>query len=353
MEIIGGLNQRNCSTLFSSLTPQYSDTYFFRMENPAFRANARCEPVQIKVTDSPARPMLDFPGKLRETELVTLTCSASTPCPHKPPKLNWNLHPDAPNKKVGNADGTFRTEIQKNITLSHKHDGENITCSAEYPVNGGSRAAETTRTLHVSYAPKNTSASASPAGLVSPGSLVNLSCSSRAKPPVSSFTWFKKSRGGAVNVSEGDFYRLNVTEGGVYYCVATNNLGDQSSPEIQLIVAGEQTDGSVQWGIVGGITGVVVLIGLVVCVWHSKSKHSAAANIQSRAEDEDVVPAETHKEKEEIHYGEIDFSNRKAEASCSVQHSGQQQDTVYSQVQVYKSTNTTTAGTEDVYAQVK
>ncbi|KAM9839671.1 cell adhesion molecule 3-like [Aulostomus maculatus] len=273
--------------------------------------------------------MLDFPGKLRETELVTLTCSASTPCPHKPPKLNWNLHPDAPNKKVGNADGTFTTEIQKNITLSHKHDGENITCSAEYPVNGGSRAAETTRTLHVSYAPKNTSASASPAGLVSPGSLVNLSCSSRAKPPVSSFTWFKKSRGGAVNVSEGDFYRLNVTEGGVYYCVATNNLGDQSSPEIQLIVAGEQTDGSVQWGIVGGITGVVVLIGLVVCVWtvvfprRSKSSHATPQHSWSQN------LADT--DNKEIHYGEIDFSKRH-EGSSDLQDREQQQDTVYSEV---------------------
>ena len=60
---------------------------------------------------------------------------------------------------------------------------------------------------------------------------------------------------------------------------------------------------------------------------------------------------------EDIHYGEIDFSRLEPEPSSdSVQDSGQQQDTVYAQVNVSEPTNrlTQTAdGPKDLYAQMK
>ncbi|XP_041823683.1 V-set and immunoglobulin domain-containing protein 2-like [Melanotaenia boesemani] len=96
-----------------------------------------------------------------------------------------------------------------------------------------------------SDAPKDTSASISPSGLVSAGSWVKLSCSSRAKPPVSSFTWFKISTEGPVNVSEGPVHSFNATDGGVYYCVAANKLGKQKSQEIRLNIKDIQEFGAV------------------------------------------------------------------------------------------------------------
>ena len=88
-----------------------------------------------------------------------------------------------------------------------------------------------------SDAPKDTSASISPSGLVSAGSWVELSCSSRAKPPAS-FTWFRKSKHGAINVSVGQVYSFNVTEGGDSYCEATNDLGTQRSAVFILEIKG-------------------------------------------------------------------------------------------------------------------
>ncbi|XP_063339292.2 B-cell receptor CD22-like [Pelmatolapia mariae] len=237
MSITGNLSQRDCTTLFSNLTTTYTDTYFFRAESETFKATAACDPLQITVRDSPWRPNITMPGDLKE-ESVTITCSALTPCPHSPPQLTWNLQQDSLNKIEENTDGSFTTKIQQNITLSDTHDGKKISCSARYPVNQGkdTKTAETEETLSVSYTPKDTSASISPSGLVSAGSWVKLTCSSRAKPPVSSFTWFKKSRDGAVKVSEGEIYSFNVTDGGVYYCVATNDLGNQTSAEIHVTV---------------------------------------------------------------------------------------------------------------------
>ncbi|KAK9527935.1 hypothetical protein VZT92_014449 [Zoarces viviparus] len=238
MNLTGDLSQKNCTTLFSSLITNYSDKYYFRIENRPFLGTASCDPLQITVRDSPPSPRIEISGDLKEKESVSISCSASTPCPHSPPKLTWNLQQDPHIMTEENTDRTFTTKIQKNITLSDEHDGFIITCSARYPVNEGKdvKTSEETTTLNVSYAPKDTSASISPPGSVSAGSWVNLTCSSRAKPPVSRFTWFKISKDGPVNVSEGDFYSFNVTDGGVYHCVATNVLGNQTSSEIRLAI---------------------------------------------------------------------------------------------------------------------
>ncbi|KAL4000847.1 signal-regulatory protein delta [Sarotherodon galilaeus] len=359
MNITGNLKEKNCTTLFSNLTTNYANTYYFRIMNWPFRATAVCESVQIIIKDSPWRPNITIPGDLKEKQSVTITCSALTPCPHSPPQLTWNLTQDSHNKIEENTDGSFTTKIQQTITLSDTHDGKKISCSARYPVNQGkdTKTAETEETLSVSYTPKNTSASISPSGLVSAGSWVNLTCSSRAKPPVSSFTWFKKSRDGAVKVSEGEIYSFNVTDGGVYYCVATNDLGNQTSAEINVTV------GDTLWLLLGVILATIVLLllilfCLIIFVWSLKSNQQTQQQILIQINEEQKVeePASKKEEEEEnIHYGEISFSTLPYEASSdSVWDSGQQQDTVYAQIKKReKSLKQRAHGQEELYAEVK
>ncbi|XP_075937011.1 cell adhesion molecule 4-like [Anarhichas minor] len=302
------------------------------------------------LSDSPPSPRIEISGDLKEKESVSISCSAFTPCPHSPPKLTWNLQQDPHIMTEENTDRTFTTKIQKNITLSDKHDGFIITCSdaALFP--------------HISVtfssdAPKDTSASISPPGSVSAGSWVNLTCSSRANPPISRFTWFKISKDGPVTVSEGDLYSFNVTDGGVYYCVATNELGNQTSSEILLTIKGEQLESLSPWVAVVG--GIIVLICAGVAIWWFKSKHSTSQQTQSLTAEEPAVqqPARaTETETGDIHYGEINFSNWRPEpSSASVQDSGQQQDTLYAQVNVSKTVKSftqTADSPEDLYAQV-
>ncbi|XP_030613071.1 sialoadhesin-like [Archocentrus centrarchus] len=284
MNITGNLKQKNCTTLFSNLTTAYTNTYYFRIVNWPVRATAVCDPLTITITDSAWRPKITVSGDLKEKESVTITCSAFTPCPHSPPELTWNLQQDSHNKIEENTDGSFTTKIQQTITLSDTHDGKKINCSARYPVNQGedTKTAETEETLSVSYAPKSTSASISPSGLVSAGSWVNLICSSRAKPPVSSFFWFKKSTDGPVNVSEGQIYSFNVTDGGVYYCVATNDLGNQTSGEIHVNIEGEQAE--ILFGVLAILktVGIIMLVStLVIFECWFRSKHSNKPETES------------------------------------------------------------------------
>ncbi|KAM3593955.1 uncharacterized protein V6R79_026426 [Siganus canaliculatus] len=247
MNITGNLRERNCTTLFTSLVTDYTNTYYFRIENKPFMATATWHSLQITVQDSPARPSIEVPAGLKEKQSVTITCSAFTPCPHSPPQLTWSLQQHPHNYMKENPDGTFTRQIQETITLSDHHDGSRISCSVTYPVNEGRdvKTAEETVTLSVSYAPKNTSVSVSPSGLVSAGTWVTLTCSSRARPPVRNFTWFKNSTDGIKPVAEGAVYSLNVTEGGVYFCEAQNDLGQERSPEKTLSVRDAPKDTSV------------------------------------------------------------------------------------------------------------
>ncbi|XP_038581354.1 sialoadhesin-like [Micropterus salmoides] len=282
MRISGNLSEKNCTTLFSSLNTSYTNTYFFRIENKPFMATASCDPLQITVKDSPPSPRIEIPADLKEKQSVTITCSASTPCPHSPPKLTWNLQQDSHSNTEENTDRTFTTKIQETITLSDQHDGYNITCSARYPVNEGKdvKTAEERKTLSVSYAPRDTSESISSSGLVSAGSWVNLTCSSRAKPPVSCFTWFKSSKDGPKNVSEGEVYSFKVTsvtdiEG--YYCVATNALGNETSSGINLTEFGFDVYVTVK------ILGIIMLYSTIIMFeWWFKSRCCNKGRSRSR-----------------------------------------------------------------------
>ncbi|XP_069007228.1 uncharacterized protein [Embiotoca jacksoni] len=283
-------------------------------------------PLKCAQCDSPLKPRIEISGDLKEKKSVTITCSAFTPCPHSPPQLTWTLQQDSHNNMEENTDGTFTTKIQETVTLSDSHDGNNISCSARYPVNEGDfKTAETEVTLNVSYAPKDTSASISPSGLVSAGSSVNLTCSSRAKPPVSSFTWFKNSTDGPMKVAEGEIYSFNTTDEGVYYCVATNDLGEQTSSVIHLTFTGAKQPSS--WGgTIGGIITLIILICGLFILWRIKSTHPTSHQTQSLVLQELARTAEN----EDIHYGEIDFSKLTPEPS-SDSNCTHQQDVVYSQ----------------------
>ncbi|XP_032406775.1 B-cell receptor CD22-like [Xiphophorus hellerii] len=356
MNITGILKKNDCTTLFSDLNTSHQDKYYFRIENGKFKATADCDPIQIKVKDSAWKPNIAIDlTNLKEHQSVTVTCSAFTPCPHSPPELTWNLQQDSLRQTEKNTDGTFTTKIQENITLSDTHDGYNIRCSARYPVKGGNRTAETEVTLSVSYAPRNTSASISPSGLVSAGSRVELSCSSRAKPPIRSFTWFRISEHGAMNVSVGQDYSFNATEGGDYYCEATNDLGNQKSSVRFLRIKGI-LNGHLFWLIIALAIGLLVLIFLVIYVRCFKSKQPTHQQTQTPAGEEAAVQTLSTAAAEELQYGEVTFFKGKPEASSTSVEYGKQEETVYAHVKVSKSrkcSTHTTDSPDDIYAQVK
>ncbi|KAJ4925592.1 hypothetical protein JOQ06_018318 [Pogonophryne albipinna] len=267
----------------------YTGSYLFRIDNRSLRRMETCDPLQIKVKDSPPSPTIEIPGDLKEAESVTVTCSAPAPCPHFPPKLTWTLQQDPPNTMEENPDRTLTTKIQKTLTLTDQHDGFNITCSASYPVNEGKdvKTAEETKTLHVSYAPKDVTVVVSPADPVSVGSMVNLTCSCRGIRAADGFAWLMMMSDGRLHTMEDNtqlyvFEVTNSDRGRSYFCGCSNVLGLQLSKGRALIFEGDHE--TVDGNLILKMLGIIMLVSTLVIFecWFRSRRSSKPEKVFTR-----------------------------------------------------------------------
>ncbi|XP_071270399.1 myelin-associated glycoprotein-like isoform X2 [Salvelinus alpinus] len=268
-KITGNMSQKNCTTVLFNVTTSYTNKYFFRIESQPFRATDTEKSVDIVVRDLPSSPILTVSGEVKEGTPVSLNCSAVAPCPEHPPELTWTLPTQftPENQLQENPDQTKSVLSTVTFTPSYLLHEKNITCTAVYPVGTSNKTAEHNMMLNVSFSPKDTSASISPADPALMGSCVNLTCSSTANPPVTNFTWFKISEGKPAQVASGLSYTLNVTvgDGGLYFCEARNSHGRGKSKEVQLAIKGqEETVNTMVFGIAAGTLGVLLLISLLL-----------------------------------------------------------------------------------------
>ncbi|XP_064805677.1 B-cell receptor CD22-like isoform X2 [Oncorhynchus masou masou] len=361
-KITGNMSQKNCTTVFFNVTTNYTNKYFFRIESQPYRATDPEKSVNIVVSDLPSSPILTVSGEVKEGTPVSLNCSAVAPCPEHPPELTWTLPTQftTENQLQENPDQTKSVLSTVTFTPSYLHHEKNITCTAVYPVGTSNKTAEHNMMLNVSFSPKDTLASISPADPVLVGSCVNLTCSSTANPPVTNFTWFKISGGKTTEVTYGQSYTLNVTSdnGGLYYCEGRNSHGCGKSNEVQLAIKGQEdskTSGVGFWflvsGVAAGTLGVILLISLIsLFVWRRNSRlhdglertdspqgqNSPVGTVctnQATAGEEPEEPAED--QPEEIHYGDIDFSKLQTkETPAAAQDRVQGQESEYAEVNV-------------------
>ncbi|XP_042154685.1 B-cell receptor CD22-like [Oncorhynchus tshawytscha] len=355
-KITGNMTQKNCTTVFFNVTTNYTNKYFFRIESQPYRATDPIKFVNIVVSDFPSSPIITFSGEVKEGTPVSLNCSAVAPCPKHPPELTWTLPTQftTENQLQENPDQTKSVLSTVTFTPSYLHHEKNITCTAVYPVGTSNKKAEHNMMLNVSFSPKKTSASISPADPVSVGSCVNLTCSSTANPPVTTFTWFQISEGKTTQVASGLSYTLNVTvgDGGLYYCEARNSQGCGKSNEVQLAIKGQkEPKNPMVFGVAAGTLGAILLISLIsLFVWRRNSRlhdglertdspqgqNSPVGTVctnQATAGEEPEEPAED--QPEEIHYGDIDFSKLQTkETPAAAQDRIQGQESEYAEVNV-------------------
>ncbi|XP_029115745.1 B-cell receptor CD22-like isoform X3 [Scleropages formosus] len=158
------------------------------------------------------------------------------------------------------------------------YDIINITSedTGRYYCNASNRYGTGTSTLYtvdVQYAPKNTLVLVTPSGDIKKGATVILTCSSKANPPVNTYTWFKN---GAKISQRGQNYtitNIKSADSGKYHCVVRNKVGTDMSNHGIVNVDGNQ---AIVIGSVGGITAVMVLVVLIIVVCKSRGKCSKA-----------------------------------------------------------------------------
>ncbi|XP_016146700.1 sialoadhesin-like [Sinocyclocheilus grahami] len=166
---------------------------------------------------------------------LTLTCSTVISCPSIQPQMQWNpqlgeqLTPALQEDEFGQ---TLLVSSQM-FNATPPIDRLKISCSLFYS-QGTKRPAESSVTLRVLYAPRNTLALVSPSDPVSEGSVVVLSCQSDANPAVQRYEWYKDSGSGKLELqNQGQTLTLiaRSTVQGLYVCKVYNNHGtDRSRP---------------------------------------------------------------------------------------------------------------------------
>ncbi|KTF84583.1 hypothetical protein cypCar_00026806 [Cyprinus carpio] len=87
--------------------------------------------------------------------------------------------------------------------------------------------------------PKETRIIIDPSDSISVGTNVTLTCKSEASPNEINYTWYKRGQEKELDFGEQLTFNVNRRSGGWYFCTAKNMHGNQTSEEIQLIVAGE------------------------------------------------------------------------------------------------------------------
>ncbi|XP_028976856.2 carcinoembryonic antigen-related cell adhesion molecule 5 isoform X1 [Esox lucius] len=159
---------------------------------------------------------------VREGQNIALTCNSDA----KPlPTFTWYTVRRSLVGIVGSS---------RELKITIMADDTKFYCEANNTC--GSQKSGVTQ-INVLYAPKTTSVSVSPSGSVMEGTLVTLSCSSNANPPVNNFTWYTVKGEQKTRLGVGKEIKIYVSmEVRQFYCEAMNDLGEKKSPHTEVDV---------------------------------------------------------------------------------------------------------------------
>uniref|UniRef100_A0A667W995 Ig-like domain-containing protein n=1 Tax=Myripristis murdjan TaxID=586833 RepID=A0A667W995_9TELE len=157
-------------------------------------------------------------GEIVEGSSVTLNCSSDAN-----PAANYTWY-----KSNGNPDQeAFRIGPQLHFVSIQSSDSGEFYCTVKNEL--GEKTSDST-SVDVKYPPKSSSVLASPSGEIMEGSLVTLTCSSDANPPVDEYTWYKENQ----TLLQGpersyNFTSISSEDTGTYHCQSENQHGQINS----------------------------------------------------------------------------------------------------------------------------
>ncbi|XP_061738822.1 B-cell receptor CD22-like [Nerophis ophidion] len=226
--LIGNLKNLDCTTIFFDIPSDLSaKTFHFRLLCRKIWKNFD-QIVTLDIQEAPSLPTLNANSvNLKEGDALTLTCEAITYCPTRPPELTWQPSLSESDINVTLKESTRISVMKANV--SSRHNALKVTCKTNYGrKNMANDGNENTLTLHVDYAPKNTSVSyASP---VTEGTSITLTCNTDANPVVDSYTWYQVDGGQVTPVGSSEKMSITVTEAtNKFYCSVHNKYGYQNS----------------------------------------------------------------------------------------------------------------------------
>uniref|UniRef100_H3A7J1 Myelin associated glycoprotein n=1 Tax=Latimeria chalumnae TaxID=7897 RepID=H3A7J1_LATCH len=224
-ELIGDLNQKNCSLQINQLSPELQGKYYFRVDMGRPNIYTYTEHAELLIIDSPMVEPLD--------EIVTNTqaevkCSVPDNCPELKPVVSWYNTKELENTSIYSSvqshEGAWMLFSVISFLPTYEHNGKNLGCKVQFP--NTAMEYKSLLSLDIKYGPRvlkvNDSIEATE------GSPVTLHCVVDSNP-VSQIRWLMDD---AVlkevefaNSLTLDLENLNDTDDGTYTCIAENKYG--------------------------------------------------------------------------------------------------------------------------------
>ncbi|XP_062390299.1 B-cell receptor CD22-like [Sardina pilchardus] len=250
--------EHNCTLRIRDVRENDSGQYRFRYVTNTAGGAFTGGLVTLSVTDLQVSMTA---GTVTEGGNVILTCD-TTSCNLKANTFIW----------YKNTQPTRHRAINNTLHLNpvSSEDADSYSCA----VRGHEQHRSPKATLHVRYAPQNTTVIVARDGEIVVGESVNLTCWSDANPPVHNYTWYRKT-GNETSLLGGaqSYVVANISHetSGLYYCVAQNSVGEQQSAAVSVPIT-EQ--GSAKYAAIG-ILIVVALLLLPGLLWLSRRRKSS------------------------------------------------------------------------------
>ncbi|XP_051261424.1 hemicentin-2 [Dicentrarchus labrax] len=217
-----------CSILICDLKKTDSGLYSFRFAGKD-KHKWVTKNLTLTVTENPCPITFEKPAVVKESDMITLTCSTLHSCPLNleikdltQPSLTLSTNLQQPDEKQK------RTKL--NFTANWLDDGRNFSCQTKDNTD-----TYLIRNINVTveYAPKDIKAFINTTTNIKEGESVTLICSAKGRP-TPTFNWFKNNQTVPGPVWKID--SINETQSGEYLCEAHNTIGRVNSSSVNVTV---------------------------------------------------------------------------------------------------------------------
>ncbi|XP_060937102.1 sialoadhesin-like isoform X2 [Limanda limanda] len=229
-ELLGNIEHKNCSLKIDSLQQSDQGPFVFRIEMAHFD-NFSYKAHQVSITMMDRVDMaISLTEDVVEGQLVVAYCSVSPSCPTSLPVFRWSHPGEEHFHSLQFDDDQWKATAALSFRPTNADHNKSLQCTAHY---SGGQQQKTSKLLKVKHAPVNVRVEYK--SDVKEGEAVQLTCTSDAQPPASSYEWFSET---GAQLHQGNIYTMpNVSRHlGALYCTAINTVGRGKSNPVRLTV---------------------------------------------------------------------------------------------------------------------